>query len=441
MKQFKKLSILMIVPFLLSGCEIPQEEVPPSKGEVTAHFVGIIPSAQEGGYDITLDFNDDYFKQSATKRSDELTKLSFAAAMAQSGLESKSFYTQMGFSNVHVEWATPSEDTIGYTFAQKKMNNDHLVAVTIRGFNYGSEWVNNLKMGSEGNHEGFEEKAKDVFSALKDYTSGLYNQHVKYWISGYSRGGGVANVLASLLMKPDSRIKTNQNDLYVYTYEAPRGLTEENAVKYPNVFNFVNDLDLVQMVAPAQYGLYRCGQDIIINENKDIDASVSAFDPNITLPVFTPSDDYGTTHKEFVDYVMNTLLEPVEGYQEYGLCTREDFAKRYQEPLGYTISLVFTLPSQTIDKIINTIKNMGIWEMMSLISDELGFYNVIKPIFDEDGISYDDAKLKATSTSLCHLIQAKLILVLLALLDENSQANFTRTIYMHSPEVVWALIK
>ena len=67
----------------------------------------------------------------------------------------------------------------------------------------------------------FKEVYQDLQSYIDTYAK---NKTLKLWINGYSRGGALSNVLSSLILKGD-KVNVLQDDMFVYTFEAPASLT------------------------------------------------------------------------------------------------------------------------------------------------------------------------------------------------------------------------
>lgn len=449
-----KFFMLGIIPLILSGCgnnETTTTTTQPaddtSKGTVMAKLPGMINPDKASGYDLTLEFDDKYFDESATEENHKLTLLSFGASLnaAKTALGTF-FYSSMHYDNiVSSGYDTINENTIGYYLAHKTIKDYELVSVSIRGLDYYQEWANNLKIGKTGNHEGFDEKANAIYEALKTYLNAYSNKEIKLWLTGYSRGGGIANVLASKLLKERNEISVKKENLFVYTFETPRGLALENAVEYENVFNYVNNTDPVTKIAPEEYGLYRCGKDIIINENRDIDQACLNFDEGITLPSFTPSEGKYSNEQEFVKYVLDELLKDTENEQT-NLNTRDKFVDNYQNEIGYFIGLYFTFSATTKNKIMTDFQALDALGKLGVMADG-GIYKFLKPILDTEQVEYDNEKLEPACQALNKLIQAKFTL-LLHFFDISTQSmnaaavnNLTRAINMHMPETVYSLIK
>lgn len=442
MKHFKPL-MLLIVPLMLGGCiKRGQKQAVPTEGKVNVHIKSLVGGSDDDpGKEVSINFADSYFNNSATEFSNELKMLSFGASIAASKEETATeFYATMGFDNFVAHYPEPGEDTIGYAFAHKSIGKKvDLVSLSIRGFEYKTEWANNITIGKEGNHAGFEACAEEILGSMVDYLDAYKKHTVKLWVSGYSRAGGVANVLASKLMSDNSPVQTNQDNLFVYTYEAPRGLTEANAIHYENVFNMINEGDIVAKIAPEAYGLYRCGKDVIINSGKDVDALTKAFDPNTKMPAFTPSADQYADEQQFCNYLLNKLLEETED-ETASISTREAFVDNYQQHLSYVIGLFFSLPDATVNKIKDKFKSLGMFDIIGLLAED-GLYNFLHPILDEDEIPYQAEKLQPACNGLVKLVTAKIELALTIYTSEGAKNNAIRSLYLHSPETVYVLMK
>ncbi len=159
-----------------------------------------------------------------------------------------------------------SSSKAAYVFSTKKFETFTLVSVIIRGGNYGCEWVDNFNVsGNDKNiHNGFYISAQNIAAGLKNYTN-VYHSKLKIWITGYSRGGAISNLLSAILK--DCREYTNC-DIFTYTFASPRVSNENvNYLKSPKfdyIFNIINPFDPVPMIPPEQWKYYRYGVDCIL---------------------------------------------------------------------------------------------------------------------------------------------------------------------------------
>ena len=73
----------------------------------------------------------------------------------------------------------------------------------VRGGGYEREWAPNLKIGTSGDHQGFQEARDAALAFILPYIQSHVqaNEKVKIWASGYCRGGVVANMACAWLDK------------------------------------------------------------------------------------------------------------------------------------------------------------------------------------------------------------------------------------------------
>ena len=397
-------------------------------------------------YNVQFHFDDAYFQADARQFNKDLALLSLGNTFTTaSSIFVGQFYDRLGFENViYGNYSiTPTEDTIGYSFAHKKIGDSDVIAVCVRGFNYGKEWSNNFLMGSEGNHEGFDTAANQIYNHLKNEVEVHDYQNLKLWITGYSRGGGVSNVLSQKILS-STEFTVEQENMFVYTFEAPRGLTQANAMPYANVFNIINNADLVTYVAPEQYGLYRCGVDQqIYTASSNISRLLYEFDKDIVIPEYTPVNNCAN-EQEYISYLINEITKELDTSDPTNASmtahTREDYVNNYQSGLRYMMGLFFSLNSSTTNKIMDRLSQMDAYQMGLLLGDD-GFYNFLKPMLDEDDVSYNDAELKTNCAVITKLLRNNILLLTSLLGSSGGMDNIKRILYMHAPEVEYVLLK
>ena len=221
----------------------------------------------------------------------------------------KSFLSQCGFSEIEPYSLTerPKNDSIGYTLASKEITvwNEEssknetytLIAVGVRGAGYGAEWASNITIGDpatnaipdNGRHYGFDHSADIVCSGIDTYLKSLsqkgkLHDKVKYWVSGYSRAGAVANLVAGKLTDDDgSTYHSQKKDIFGYTWECPQGAAvlanNANFKNYKNIHNIINAMDAVPKVSPSEFNHERLGVDYVMPyhgskiDGRDITAS------------------------------------------------------------------------------------------------------------------------------------------------------------------------
>jgi uncharacterized repeat protein (TIGR02543 family) len=246
-------------------------------------------------------YYDDYFKNNSFavydndigrwKYDNSLATMSMCLAVTGSSVGRSSFlFKDMGFedywANKTLEEDKPSLDTIGVAIAQKSITVNSkdvtLVAVVIRGDGYDPEWANSVTLGASGKHKGFEDSSMIVKGHLNDYLEEhKISGDIKLWITGFSRAGGVANLLgghlddeayrlggAVTLGRNDYLCTVRPENMYTFCFEVPMGAMREDVenkgTRYHNIVNIVNPNDIVTKVAQAAYNFRRYGIDIVL---------------------------------------------------------------------------------------------------------------------------------------------------------------------------------
>ena len=270
----------------------------PTKADIKAQdfkFPHIITSAE----DVTSQFyySDDYFTDSSYNYNPHLATLSCCMASSAIGTTAKTaegkpnyslfdsnvkdFLTKAGFTSYfsNEDYTTkPSKDTIGYAFAKKTIKQDGkdytLVAVNMRNAMYEHEWYNNFQLGTDGIHEGFQETGDKVFEGLENYIeANAITENLKIWITGYSRGAGIANYLGYKFDDYNyiASLTVEREDIFVYTFGTPNITTKGDykKVKFGNIFNVFSPYDLVAKVVPEQWNWHRYGVDVTFPKASD----------------------------------------------------------------------------------------------------------------------------------------------------------------------------
>ena len=180
---------------------------------------------------------------------------------------------------------TGDTDVVAYVLARKELaQGGQLVFVGARG-TYGSEWLSNFNFldseafAGESDHTGFKTAEAEIEKDLEEYClrHGV-TEDDKVPVTGHSRGGAVANLLAADL---DFRAQADYGPfalagIYAYTFAAPRVTTRGSDAQSPlyhNIFNVVNPTDLVARIPFAGWGYRRYGVTVELPEAGDPDFS------------------------------------------------------------------------------------------------------------------------------------------------------------------------
>lgn len=451
----KKSALLLLLPALiLSSCGGSS----PETTELTVNYKlsPMLSSSEEviaNGYDLTFTMKDNYFETNATTFNKDIALLSNGKTlMVESESTIRSFYSAMEFDKVVANYPEHTENTIQYAIAHKKINDFDLISIAVNGHYYGLEWKNNALLGKEGDHEGFSARANDIYAALKDYISTNSYSNYKLWIAGYSRGGAISNILSHYILSK-GELNIAKDNMFVYTFEAPKGLLKENAPKYENVFNIIYSGDTVTYLAPEEYGFARCGVDVdLYTSSLHTDEVLYDFDKDISIPEFKACPDLEgketlETEADVCKYFFKYLSRDGESVpdQELYIPTRADFVNEVQPTVQFVLAMVFTLPSEVKTKIIEDLKGLGIGAL-ALMSDPNALANFIERYLIMAEFPYERAQLVNDCKVLIRLVGTDTTLVsaflAYALTGENDLAtNLIRSFMVHYPEVGHALLK
>ena len=174
-------------------------------------------------------------------------------------------------------------DVVAYTVATKRIRSAEtgaekvLYVVVVRG-SYGSEWLSNARIegesveagaGDDADHLGFTMAADEIVDDLEARAAELDpGTERAYLFCGHSRGGAVANLLASYAddVSGGSRALATAANVRAYTFAAPNCTSAAGArdARYDNIFNVINPSDLVPELPLAAWGYRRYGQDVLL---------------------------------------------------------------------------------------------------------------------------------------------------------------------------------
>lgn len=242
-------------------------------------------NCEEKDYNGTIYYTDDYFTASADRSQPDVSLASASIDLAVAGFNSMDVteysdkdrnvrnllaalgYTDYGCSETFHQ--KPTDDSIAIAAAVKRPAGAEytLMAVSVRGGAYEAEWAGNFSLGKVGNHTDFQQCSDYCMNFLRQYIQEhQITGRVKLWLTGYSRGGAVGNIMAGEIDRGGALpgITVDYGDLYAYFFEPPQGVDVSNDprnARYNNIWNFLNYNDLVPLVAMSDLGFARYGND------------------------------------------------------------------------------------------------------------------------------------------------------------------------------------
>ena len=226
--------------------------------------------AEEKGTTIkdTYYYSDDWFSGKPEKENTELAlasmQLTAAAVTDEENGTGAAFLKNMGFEEVGFsDFKSADPDDCNYTWARKTLpDGSTLVAVAIQSASDDMDiknkgWKQNFTVNdpdaaeTSGEHFAFARAADKV---VDDIAALANADKVKFWITGQSRGGAIANILAVRLSE---KLGDKNAGIFAYTFEAPATVDEADKGDYKNIHNYVCSDDFVTMI--PMWGMTRYG--------------------------------------------------------------------------------------------------------------------------------------------------------------------------------------
>ena len=221
----------------------------------------------------TFSYDDSWFYSDSSIYNHDLVKMSVRMAMAGSKRDEsniEALYRQLGYNDIASDFPNPPTDTsIGYSIALKNVVKNgesiSIVAVTVRGGDYGAEWLSNGHVGNGTEHAGFAAAARkvrlDLLVYIKDHSDAMHST-IKVWINGYSRAAATSNILAKELIDKNGEFDVTIDDVFAFCFECPNTTQADAASdeRYNGIINIINPIDFVPMVPLAYWGFTRYGK-------------------------------------------------------------------------------------------------------------------------------------------------------------------------------------
>ena len=357
-----------------------------------------------------------------------LVKYSLMASLSTASEKNiKKFLTDSGFTNIESD-GYEVKKACGYTFATLDLGTKKIVMVPIRGLKYGAEWANNFEFGLTGDHKGFSESATFIINELSNYLSTYDLSNTKLYITGYSRAGAIAGMMGKLLSNTISIPKENYS---AYTFEAPASSTTTGE---DNIYNYINEADLIVNLIPNEYNLKRPGKEISFY-NPNSDKLMNQFDSSIRFRTFTKNANY-QTDKDYPKYLIDSFIQYTQEKDDApkDIKTREDFYNNYGESFEYILDKILGIDFDQVLSMLNDIKdNLGF-----IIANKDLLLPIITSYLESADVSYIADEFKAKLDTVLNFLNGPASKIKTELIFNN--ANLTRTIYMHIPITSYVLI-
>ena len=260
-----------------SPSETPVPEAPEDLVRVPGQWFS---SATGRLVDGEIAFSDDWFFRDPAAANPALALCSMQIeAACGDAAHGAAILRALGFSDAAaLHYDAHSIDECAFTSGEKILSRDGtdytLRAVFLQGIGYDSTgWEQNVLVNDEqssGAHRGYLPAVQQV---AEDFAG--QGENVIWWIVGYSRGGGIANLLAAALAMHGQTV-------FAYTFASPAVTDAGPAAHgetYAGIHNYYCDDDPVPMVPP--WGMVRYGRDHSLSDfsPEEVTAALQQWDP------------------------------------------------------------------------------------------------------------------------------------------------------------------
>lgn len=232
---------------------------------------------------------------------------------------------------------------VGYVIASTTQmiggRKTNVIAVVCRGSATSQDWESNILQQAAG----FRIAANNVRDDLYDY---LYTQNIdtslptKLLITGHSRGGAVANILAT-----DVWGITDDANVFAYTFACPNTTTDNYRSYYYNIFNICIEGDPVPALPAMVGGNNKFGQTISLKASVNDPAFIKAFQGitgGASTTVLDSSDNCSSSYPLALRHhapavYMAALLEPngtAAGYNPLSSTINQKTSYELKQPIS-----------------------------------------------------------------------------------------------------------
>ncbi len=282
-------------------------------------------------------WSDHWFEEAPSKRNDSLALLSMqlvaAAVKDEENGAGAGLLRALGFDSVgFTGFKTGDPDDCAYTWARKTVGDCTLVAIAVQSHALDAQtkvkgWKQNFIVNgdtAEGEHFALGRAAEKVVDGIAALGGG---GKVKYWITGQSRGGALANLIAAKLPDRLDRSGAVNAGVYAYTFEAPATVdaaaVPDNAVKYGYIHNYVCSDDPVTKV--PVWGMIRYGVDCEL-KTEETDAGLREELERLGSPA-AAAEDAAPYEAEMTELIRKLEAQVSAGPAGSGTPDRADYSR------------------------------------------------------------------------------------------------------------------
>lgn len=438
---------------------------------------------------------DEAFFQNQGEYSPSLAKLSFAFAissfssnktrldLSRSADNGKKFLKDAGFRKIRATedyFLPPTSTSLGALFGKKKIRLGKkkvtLIAIGIRGGNYGAEWASNVTLGEYGPHEGFSLSKEKLYQDFIRYLcDNSIRGRIAIWVCGFSRAAGVANLFAGDIIEESSngefrigKCSIHKDRLFAYCFASPAtGRGKEEG--FAGIFHIINPNDIVPMLPPKSFGFLHYGRTIYLPDTEDEEVYEKALSALSKLGIEIQRKDFGVMKFDILrikDKERRFLLDTKEVLVGQGEFFQRLFAiieerldrKSYYEEMQEGLASLLCLVDSSLSDPYSHIKGI-LSNMFSKLFDEHNVLSLITKLksrrFDLNSflLPYFHSAVKErgigeiNEESVVNAI-TYLLKILLPSIEKNPGLlatliypdNASLLLFAHQPYLYWALL-
>ena len=256
------------------------------------------------------------------------------------------FLGKLGFEGIGFRGDKASDNyenivDCNYTYGKKKVGDTTLVAVVLQSYAFDNitkkkGWEQNFTVNMVGDalagldpkyHFAFSKAADAVLSEIADLgVSGSEpSEKVKYWITGQSRGGALANLIAARLPGKLQENNLDNQGIYAYTFEAPAVVEPDNEDQGNSAYNYIHNYyctdDIVTRIPPWNMKLYGVMHQL---NTEATDAAVKGELEKLGVGDAVPDGYSRESAEKMVGNIVGAICKRVENRADYSKNTTEE---------------------------------------------------------------------------------------------------------------------
>ena len=148
-------------------------------------------------------------------------------------------------------------DCAGLCLASRESPSGTQILAVLSGTK-GEEWLSNFEIGYSARHLGFSRAADCAEQRLCEYLmSRPPRGEASFFVTGYSRGGAVADILSKRLCD-----RFGSDAVRSYAFASPNTTTAFRGARYDSLFSLIRDEDFFTRLPLSKWGYTRFGREV-----------------------------------------------------------------------------------------------------------------------------------------------------------------------------------